>query len=232
MRTIVLALMVFAFSNNSFAQLDKVRFGVTANPGITWLKPDNSLFENGGVRTNFTFGLIVDYTFGNNERYAFNTGLQINLAGGKINGMDTIGGTTSTSSLTAKIQYLEIPLSIKLRSNETSQGMIFYGQLGFVPGVPYRKRANYKHTEPGSTTTQESNNIELKNLDFNPVDIQKVTPFHLGLTVEAGMEYALSENTWLIGGLFFNTGFTNVLKDKDSERIAMRNFGLRLGVMF
>ncbi len=223
MRTLILVIVVVFGINLSFGQSDNFRFGVTANPGFSWYKPDNKFIESDGVRFNFTYGLIIDYAFGSNERYAINGGLQINLAGGRLMSTDTLDMVTS---LSPKIQYFEIPLSIKLRSNEVKDDFIFYGQMGIVPGIPFRKRAKY------SSEDTEDDNIALEDLPLYPNVVEKAVPFHFGLLIEAGMEYALSENTFLIGGLFFNTGFTNVLKDGDDDRIVMRNFGLRIGVLF
>ncbi|MBK6340819.1 MAG: hypothetical protein IPF63_14960 [Bacteroidetes bacterium] len=52
------------------------------------------------------------------------------------------------------------------------------------------------------------------------------------MSFEAGLEYSMTENTALVGGLFFTNGFINQLDDDDKERVATRNFGIRIGVLF
>lgn len=225
-------LIVFATFNFSQAQSD-IRFGVTLNPGMSWYKPDNAVQKSDGVRFAFTYGLVVDYKFGADERYAINTGLQIGMAGGRMSstGESVVLRTAedpviSTIAMAARVQYLELPISLKLRSNETEPGIVYYGQIGFINGFPFRKRADL------SVDEVKQKNIELKNVEFFPDSIQKVVPYHFGLLIEAGVEYVLNDKTSIVGGIYFNNGFTNVFKDSNDDRVVMRNFGLRIGVLF
>ena len=211
-------------------QSQEVRFGITANPGIVWVKPDNATVSSDGVRFGFDFGLVVDYVFGSQERYAFNSGLNLFISGANIKGTSTDSlGNTFTSSLTAKANYLEIPITIKLRSNEISY-FTFYGQLGFAPQIKVRSRADFSYTDINGTVTGE--NVKFEDIPAYPKTIEKVAPFDAKLLVEAGLEYEIAENTVLVAGLFFNTGFINMFVDNDSERIVARNMGLRLSVLF
>lgn len=223
---LVVAFLLFTFTGQS----QDIRFGITANPGMTWVKPDNAEITSNGVRFAFDFGLVVDYVFGGDERYAFNSGLNLLVTGAKLKGTDTSG---LTSLVTARINYLELPLTMKLRSNEVGY-FTFYGQLGMVPAFAVRSRANYAvETDPGSgvmTTTME--NVKFEDIPFYPSNLEKVRVMNLGLYVEAGLEYDVSSATVLVGGLFFNTGFLDMFKDADSERIVSRSFGLRMGVLF
>jgi hypothetical protein len=236
-RYLLVIVVVFTSFNLIQAQGD-VRFGVTLNPGLSWYKPDNQSHKSDGVRFAFTYGLVVDYKFGNDERYAINTGLQVGMAGGRISSTGIAEPVeeevvrifeeipTSTALIAAKVQYLELPISIKLRSNETNTGLVYYGQLGFINGFSFRRRAD--HTVDDVKTT----NVKLKDLEFYPQNIEKVIPYHLGMLIEAGIEYGISDNTAVVGGFFFNNGFTNVLKNGTGDRVVMRSFGLRMGVIF
>lgn len=208
----------------------ELRFGINANPGMNWVAPDKTGIDSDGVRFAFQFGLIVDYIFGDNDRYAVNGGLNLNVTGAKLKGTDTTG---LNSYITARINYLELPLTIKLRSNEMGY-FTFYGQLGMVPSFAVRSRANYEYeTDNGSgIETVSMENVKFSDIPFYPMTIEKVRPFNVGLYVEAGIEYAVSDATTLIGGPFFNTGFIDMFKDNDSERIVSRSFGFRLGVLF
>ena len=214
--------MCLYFSGSS----QDVRFGITANPGMTWVKPDNGAIDSDGIRFAFDFGLMVDYVFGAEERYAFNTGLNLLVTGAKMKGTDTTG---LNSLVTARINYLEIPLTIKLRSNPVGY-FTFYGQLGIMNAIAVRSRANYSFDDGMTVTTAE--NVKFDDIPFYPDMIDKVKPFNLGLYVEAGFEYDATDNTVLIGGPFFNTGFLDMFKDNDGERIVSRQFGFRIGVLF
>jgi hypothetical protein len=224
----ILLVTLLCFGLKSFGQSD-IRFGITANPSLVWVKPDNTLISGDGVRFGFNFGLVVDYVFGNDERYSINSGLGILLAGARIMATDT--ATLNRHELTAKVNYLELPVSIKLRSNEVGY-FTFYGQMGVTPQFAVRSRAHITEKDAGGNVVTDIDNKKLKDIPFFPNDIEKVRPFNIGLLVEAGMEYDLTENTVLVAGLFFNAGFLDMFKDNDNERIVSRNMGLRLSVLF
>jgi len=213
-------------------QAQQFRFGFTASPGLSWMTPDNKQHDKNGSRFGMTYGIISDYTFGDNERYALNAGLVISMGGGNVLATsvpDSLGNIFQ-ASLTPKLQYLEIPVGLKLRSNVQNK-MVYYGLFGLTPGFTIRNRAKYTY-EKSTGTTFSDDNIRLEDLPFYPNDIEKTVPFHLGLQMETGLEYSMTENTALVVGLFFNNGFTNVIKDNDDERVVMRKCGLRIGVLF
>jgi opacity protein-like surface antigen len=229
MRTKILLLVgLLSLGISGFAQSD-IRFGITANPSLVWVKPDNTQISGDGVRFGFNFGLVVDYVFGNDERYSINSGLGLLLAGAKVTSTDP--DSLDKYELTAKINYLELPVSIKLRSNEVGY-LTFYGQLGLTPQFMVRSRANITVKDESGAVTEDINNLKFRDIEFYPNDIEKVRPFNVGLLVEAGLEYDLTESTVLVGGLYFNTGFIDMFKDNDSERVVSRNMGLRLSVLF
>lgn len=230
MKRIALLLLILPTAMLLHAQSD-FRFGITASPGISWLTPDAEQVEKDGSRFAFLYGLLMDYKFGNNERYAMQTGITIGLGGGKLTGTSNPDEEEEVykAMLTPKLQHLEIPIAMKLRSNDVGD-MVFYGLVGLTPGFVIRSRAKYEFNDAEGQVS--SDNIKLKDLDFYPTNVSRPVPFHLGLQMEAGMEYSFSENTALVVGLFFNNGFTNMLKDGDKERIVLRRFGLRLGVLF
>ena len=212
-----------------------LRFGIQANPGLMWVKPDNADISSDGVRFAFDFGLVVDYVFGAEGRYAFNSGLNLQVSGAKLQGTRTdTSGATLQSMLTARINYLEIPMTIKLRSNQVGY-FTFYGQLGMVAKFAVRSRADYsieRLDADQKVVVEEGDNVKFKNIPSYPNKIDKVRPFDMGLHTEAGMEYDISENTVLVAGLYFVTGFVDMFKDNDGERVVSRNFGVRIGVLF
>jgi len=229
MKRLFMMLTLVCVSSAVFAQ-GSVRFGFTASPGISWYSADSRDINSKGTRFSFNYGAIVDYIIDNNERYTLTTGLTIDMNGGKLVGYPSTTETGFQSSLVAKTQYLEIPLGLKLRSNETASNLTFYGTLGLVNGFRIRSRGNYSYTD-GQTSISESN-VKIKNLPFHPNTIQKISPYHLALHFEGGAEFRVSENTSLVAGIYFRNGFTNVIDDNDKERIVARGLGLRIAAMF
>ena len=55
----------------------------------------------------------------------------------------------------------------------------------------------------------------------------------MSLTLGAGLEYSMAENTAIMAGIFFQNGFANVIDDDiDDNSSTLKQFGIRLGVLF
>lgn len=232
MKKSFLIITLLLLSITTFAQ-SNVRFGFTTSPGVSFYSADGKYHDSKGARFSFNYGAIVDFVIDNNERYTITSGLTIDMTGGNLKGITPDG--LYSSSMVTKVQYLEIPIGLKLRSNESAQNLTFYGTLGVVNGFKIRSRANYDYTGIGLDGVEFNNNeknIRIKDLDFYPNAIKKINPYHMALHFEAGTEFRVSDNTSLVGGVYFRNGFTNVIKDKDSERVVARGLGLRIAVMF
>ncbi|MCO5232492.1 MAG: PorT family protein [Chitinophagales bacterium] len=241
MKKSILIICLLFLSFSLFAQ-GNVRFGFTTSPGVSFYSGDSKVQNTKGARFTFNYGAVVDFILDNNERYAITSGLTIDMNGGKIEATPLTKEEGSFSKLTTKNQYLEIPVGLKLRSNETSNNLTFYGVLGIVNGFRIRSRGKYEFNQVYKEARMEGNqeynisisesNIKIKDLAFFPSNIKKVNPYHLSLHFEAGTEFRVSDNTSIIGGLYFRNGFTNVIKDEDNDRIVARGLGLRIAVMF
>ncbi|MFI5170747.1 MAG: porin family protein [Chitinophagales bacterium] len=215
------ALIICAFFTSAMAQ--EFRFGLTASPVFDWFKVDGDQFENDGTKFGFQYGLLFDQTIGSVERYAFSTGILINYVNGGITGSDTALGLESTLEL--RVQYIEVPLTIRLRTNEVNY-MTYYGQFGLSPGVCIKARGD---VSSNGTLVEEDINFRDKD---NIADAQYQL-VNVSLTLGAGLEYSLAENTAVMAGIFFQNGFSNVLDDDiDDNNVFVKQFGIRLGVLF
>jgi hypothetical protein len=219
MRKIALAIFLMTAVSVSFAQ--DFRLGLTASPVVSWFSIDGSDVESDGPRLGFQYGLLVEPTIGSVERYAFSTGLVVNMVGGFINGSDSLLGDLSS---TLRVQYLEIPLTAKLRTNEINY-ISYYGLLGITPGLNIKARYDLKDAN-GDYLLEDEN---LRDSDLQ----DKYKLFNLSLTLGIGAEYSLTETTTLTGGITFQNGFVNVYESSlTDETIQMKQFLLRLGFLF
>jgi hypothetical protein len=113
----ILAFICLLFSSKALAQADKFSFGIRVNPLITSVRvtdeDKNVVNLNEKGRAGIGFGLIAAYNF--TEKFAFYSGANIVSKGYKFKGTD------SKINLT----YLEIPIALKLRTNEISNGIAF-----------------------------------------------------------------------------------------------------------
>lgn len=212
------------------------QFGLTANPMVNWMKPEASEIEKGGVRGGFEFGFMADINFTDN--YILATGITMSLNGGNIDYKDSIlmylhapdtarfAGTVNT---TFKVNYLNLPVVFKMRTNELgNSGKIrCYGGLGVVMAFRYKARVD---AENDGNMIFDNENFA-KNKDQTG-GVFNSNVFNLQLHVEAGIELPFSDKTALVAGVFYRNGFVNVVDDGDEDKIALHNLGLRIGVLF
>jgi len=223
----------------------KLRFGVFVAPTMSWMRPttdktDDGEYapENQGSKIGFTYGLMAEYNFADN--YAFVTGLQVNMGGGKISskyiGAERPSGVVS-AEYNYRLNYLEIPVGLKLRTDPIS-GFRFFGQLGLTTGFNIAKKASY-------TVSYEENNV-LRTATGNNEKIKgtlAIAPVMFTMNIGAGAEYPINNKLAAYVGIFFNNGFapdaTNpnkyntpygaTFKDGNTR---LNNFALRLGLFF
>lgn len=220
MKKLVLsAMLIGALSTNLSAQEitgsyddQTFNFGLKATPTISWLRVDAEGISNDGIRIGFTYGLVTEFKFSSN--YAFATGIDVSYRGGKFKfniGDDEV-------AFTQKLQFLDVPVALKLRTNEIGY-MKYYGTFGFLPGVII------KATE---SIDSESPFVEDRSNRSNQSDF---TVFNIGLLVGAGAEYNLGGKTSITAGITYNNGIIDILKEKDAQ-MNSDCISLNLGVFF
>lgn len=209
---LLIAIIVFV-SGNAIAQ--DLRLGFAITPNVSWFKSDNNNVDTKS-KIGFGYGLIADFAFA--DRYAFSTGLNIMHTGGKF---ETFVDNQQLASTKINMQYIEIPATLKLITNEMGY-FKFYGQLGLTPAVAIRTRYSVDYTD---SSIPSIDNEKAK-------DVTKI--LNLGMTIGAGTQYAVSEDIDILAGLYFNNGFINALKkvEGDDSKTTLSYLGLKLGVMF
>jgi hypothetical protein len=212
------------------SQAQDFRFGLTASPVISWFSVNGTDVKSEGPKLGFQYGLIFEPTIGEVERYAVSTGLIINMAGGFLSGdstfFDNIDSVEQTITFNSsyRVQYIEIPVAIKLRTNEINY-MSYYGSFGLTPGINIKAR--YDKEDSNGNNLVEDVDIRSKG------EAEKYKLLNLSLTLGLGAEYGITETTTLTGGIVFQNGFMNVLESSMTEEtIQMKQFVLRIGVLF
>ncbi|MEZ4987363.1 MAG: porin family protein [Saprospiraceae bacterium] len=242
MKNIVSTLALSLVALTAMAQND-IQFGFQVSPTMSWLTTSNNKINRNGPNLGLQLGMIGEYFF--REEYSFATGIGFHFnAGGKLFYEETIdtvsiwteadipgdnvyeGGTNFKYS----IQYVEIPLGLKLRTRE-------FGYLRYYlePRLSMAFRTQAKGNVLNDAAIDEAEDFNIQSA---------VNLLNLSWGLGAGVEYTISSNTALIGGLAFQTGFTDVTKDKNTLLISngrsteenskgkLNSIVLRLGVMF
>jgi hypothetical protein len=220
-RTFVGLLLLF-LTSNLFAQMPAVpdydfRLGLTAHPTIGWMKTEPG--KSRGVSLGFSYGLLADFNFA--ENYAFATGLTITTINGKSTEINVApyydGSATQTAyDLKYKLQYIEIPLTVKLKTAKMGD-VKWYGQFGLSNDFNIGAKQS---AEAVGKPAVDDRNIS-KQINF----------YRAGLILGAGGEIDIADHTSVTLGLTLNNGFTNIVDDND-RKVRNHYIGLNVGVFF
>jgi hypothetical protein len=217
MQKYILSLIILIFSSPIFGQ--GLSFSVVFDPQITWMGSDSKRIERSGTRFGIGGGLVMDHYFA--ENYAFSTGLFILGTGGGLHYLDSLdfqfGGSRDTlppgSTLRYRLQYISIPFSLKLKSNEIGYTR-FYAHLGL-------------NTHMNVKASGDAESIDMKGEDIR----DEVNFFMMSYFIGGGLEYSLGGNTAITGGIYFTSGIWDVTASNE-YRAHVGSVSLRLGVKF
>ncbi|MDJ0364950.1 porin family protein [Hymenobacter sp. H14-R3] len=226
MKKIILTLAALAVAPAAFAQ---VEIGLKVSPSISYLRtdsPSNTSFQSEKSKFSFGGGIFMDYFFG--ENYAFNTGLFLTGKGGTISYQEPIiGAAVPRTTQKIAMQYLEIPATIKLFTNEIAPGTRVYFQVGGSVAFPVSTRINGDkfYTDAYNSNTQTDASKHVFAVDANLIG---------GL----GVEYQLGKSTKVLTGISYHHGLIDLdryfEKNRGFSDVNIKNsvFALDLGLKF
>ena len=210
-----------------------VRLGISGALGISYMNPKTEGYTKEGSTLSYKYGLLIDYNFTKN--YTFSSGVYFNSLGGKLAYNDSIklgDNTTYTKGVmnrSYRINYLEIPTMLKLKTNQMGY-LTYFTQLGL--------RHNFRLTSYSNDNFDYGTGTDTKdNVDM----VDNTSFYRLSFSVGVGAEYAISQSFSVFGYLEFDNGLTNSLtneKKKDGEIISqeenalIKNFALTVGLLF
>lgn len=228
MKKLVLTLAALAVAPTAFAQ---VEIGLKISPSVSFLRassPSTTNFQGDGSKLSFGGGVFVDYFFGQN--YAFNTGLFLTGKGGNYSYREynkVIPEDFTVVSQKIAIQYLEIPATLKLFTNEISPATRIYFQVGGSVAFPVASRINGDkfYTDPYNGNSQTEASGHVFAVDANLIG---------GL----GVEYQLGQSTKVLAGLSYHHGLVDLdryfEKNRGFSDVSIKNsvVALDLGLKF
>lgn len=202
-----------------FTHAQGLRFSLMADPQISWMVPDSKKTTSDGAVFGINAGMGMDYFF--TENYAFSTGISINNIGGKLQYADTLNipdgagniAIPPLSTVTFKLQYLNIPIGLKFKTNEIGY-TTFFANLGVTPMINVRDRAS------DVSETLDSENIS-----------DAIQLFNMNYFINLGVQYSLGGSTALIGGLGYSSGFLDVTTG-EKDKIIVNTLTIKVGVLF
>lgn len=220
-KVILLSILGIFISFGAYSQDPSIKLGIKLAPtfGSTRIVLDDPdvTIDNDGASMKMTFGLVVDKELA--ENYVFSTGLMYipKKVGISLNPSNAYAGAPLNASEEYKLQYLQLPATLKLFTNEVSPDMRVYFQLGMALEIKLYEEADPELVE------QES--------------IDAFQTFNIPLIMGAGMEYRAGVSTVLFGGISYQRGLTNIVKNTnvnfaDELFIKSTLISIDLGVKF
>ncbi len=218
--------LVASTYSQSYRQNKPLRLGLHFSPNLGYLSPETRSYENDGVSLGYSYGLISDFSI--TENYYVGSGLFISHFGGKVNmpGTEIINDdeVEVTHWRSYNLQYLNIPLTLKLLTNEIGY-TTFLGQFGVGLGANIGAKGEDKFF---------ADNYE--RIDNDPDIKSDIAFLRASLIIGGAIEYSLAENASIIIGIEYNNGFTNLITSKpdnvDKHSITTNYIQLTFGVMF
>jgi hypothetical protein len=210
MKKYILVCVLMFLSIRLYSQ---VNIGLSVQPGILANRVstdvDTLRIDNNGSKVKLWLGIFFDMELRKN--YYFTLGLNWAPKNIRLKMVNDNGQNT----LNVKLQYLQIPLWLKLYTDEIALDKRLYFQLG--PALEFKLEQS-----PDKSMAQ--------------FYIDKINFWDIGLHFGTGMEFRLGENTMLSGGLFYYRGLVNAIKTDSalSGKIRAKNdfYALNLSIKF
>ena len=215
--TLLMLLLVAGFS-----AMAQVEIGLMVSPTITgnrFIAEDRYNFEKENSSLRLGVGVVADYFFAQN--YAFSTGLVYRSKGSEISynyTREDAGGATVTTrgKDDISLQYIELPVTLKLFTNEVAPGTIAYFQVGGSLNTKVAAQVNNKKVIDGDKVGKRFNIFEADAL--------------LG----GGVEFQMGQSTKIFGGITYHRGLTDIddyyEKQLGDKNIALKNNGVSVDV--
>lgn len=222
----LLAAFLFSFLAAQAQSDTGLEIGLKVSPCVAtnrFVAPSSFGFKNENAKIRGSFGLVLDYFFSKN--YAFNTGLEYSVKGGKIS-FKPSPNSDGRETDELNIQYLAVPVGIKLFTNNVGDNSRVYFQLGSSLNFRISSKID------GDNFYGPTNDEIRANKRYNFFEADGV----LG----TGLEWQLGTNTKFFGGVSYHRGLVNIDRYYDktlpaaNDKIAVRNntFALDLGLKF
>jgi len=169
-----------------FVAFAQDQIAVHISPGIAFGRvhtdPDTAGLASNGVGLGGKVGVMYDWNIKDNYY----------LSGGLAFSAQQIGVKNSTIQERHEIQYLQVPVLLKLYTSELELDLRGYAQIGFMGAL-------------------KINNRVTTSLAGKEVFVTKLRMWEVGLLLGCGAEYNLSLFTSIFAGISYQLGLSSML---------------------
>ena len=239
MKNVTILVFGMLITQLSFAQ-GEFRFGLKGSSNFGWVGGTSKNIVNDGTTIAFGYGIMGDYYFKPN--YGISAEIMLSNIKSKFKVTEPLAFNSAMSDTVNdlryeyNIQYLDIPLTMKIRTKEIGD-MTYFGQFGVSMGFALNAKTSIVSTGlPKSISDQEPTEYRVNGAEGDAFTVNnfddKVFLFRLPLIIGGGVEYKMAGSTSLQGGVRIANTFTDMFV-KDKTAIAKNNYvALSVGVLF
>lgn len=239
---LIITAFIFLCGFTLNAQLQNIRVGPQVTPTFSWMMSNDNHINSNGLNLGTKLGVAVEYYF--TPRYALVSGLNWSFnQGGTL--LHDMGGNLLPKSnenledpmiladlpagvnIGYHLQYLEIPIALKMRTREFGYMRYYFQIPEFYIGILTKTRGDIVQNDTGLNYTKQLIGDDVTGLNM-----------YLGLG--GGIEYSLSAETSLVVGIHYQHSLIDVTKDKGTKSDGTKENSkgsigilmLKLGVFF
>jgi outer membrane usher protein FimD/PapC len=235
---LLVLLFVFSGSQKVDAQYQQFRLGLKTAGNLGWITPKSKTIEQNGMNAGFSFGVMSDYHF--QQNYALSTELLVLRLNGSVTFKDdlTVSGDSLTYTnvdFTYKLQYIEIPISIKFKTKEIGN-ITYWANFGLAPSFNIGAKLDQSGSVPQKFLDEDPTNIPVNKSEGDAFEYSNfeddIFLVRVPLIIGGGIEYGLAGNTSLYAGVRSNNGFTDIFVKDKTVNGTNSFFSIDLGLFF
>ena len=215
---LLLVTITSVLSVSGRAQSQGFRMGLALDPNVAWMNSRDFEHTTDGGRAHFGYQFMADIMF--TETYAFGTGLHVFRTGSTIKYWEpTSDSTMSRVTRNFNNQYVELPLTFKLRTKEIGY-TTYFGKFGGGIGLNTRREAS----EVRYVGFERLGDVWMPIDDpvipaENQISGDYASLFRASMIVGLGFERKIAGTTAIMVGVTYNNSLFSTHKDQSVVKV-------------
>lgn len=231
MRTFCILLVFACLGFNGNSQIQNLRLGFASDPiSVSWMKSNKNTIVSNGRNLSISFLFKTEYYLSPYMAIASGVGITLNQGGqlqytegGDVWADSNLNPTSlhnlpKNVNVRSRIQYLELPVALKLRTGEFGKFRVFFE----IPRLTFAATTQANGTAKTNTVLTKKQNI-----------IASMSWLNVSYGTLMGVEYTLSENISALFGIHYKQGIFDITDNSGVDsRITTGSLGLCAGILF
>ncbi len=223
MRNTLFLFFLIVFASTVYSQDKNTSFDISLSPAVNWVSTNTKDVQNDGICAGFSYGMNL--TVFKTHNWGVLSGIRMSNTNFKVKynypfsfqTYDALYSSISAgSSIKYKMQQIEIPLGVSLRSREIGYTTIA-GEIGILPAYCIKTKVDIANIDVSGETAKN-----------------EIAMFSAGYFFGGGVLYSLGGSTAFKAMLLFSSGLTDLTVDKNNkeDQIYYYTLGITVGIVF